>query len=86
MVILLIADHDNASIKPVTLNVLAAAKAIGGDIDVLVAVVGKSGFDHPVGGGCYFCVINACAPDVPGIPSHRWRQCEAVGFCEDNEL
>jgi len=37
MSILIIADHDNASIKPVTLNVLAAAKAIGGDIDVLVA-------------------------------------------------
>ncbi len=37
MSILVIADHDNASIKPVTLNVLAAAKAIGGDIDVLIA-------------------------------------------------
>jgi electron transfer flavoprotein alpha subunit len=37
MSILVIADHDNGSIKPVTLNVLNAAKAIGGDIDVLVA-------------------------------------------------
>ena len=37
MSILVIADHDNANLKPVTLNVLAAAKAIGGDIDVLVA-------------------------------------------------
>ncbi len=37
MSILVIADHDNGSIKPVTLNVLSAAKAIGGDIDVLVA-------------------------------------------------
>ena len=37
MSILVIADHDSGSIKPVTLNVLAAAKAIGGDIDVLVA-------------------------------------------------
>jgi electron transfer flavoprotein alpha subunit len=37
MSILVIADHDNASLKPVTLNVLAAAAAIGGDIDVLVA-------------------------------------------------
>ena len=42
MSILLIADHDNSSIKPVTLNVLAAAKAIGGDIDVLVAGEGCS--------------------------------------------
>tara|TARA_R110002167_G_scaffold25824_7_gene89232 strand:- start:1876 stop:2805 length:930 start_codon:yes stop_codon:yes gene_type:complete len=37
MSILVIADHDNSAIKPVTLNVLAAAKAVGGDIDVLVA-------------------------------------------------
>ncbi len=37
MSILVIADHENGSIKPVTLNVLAAAKAIGGDIDVLIA-------------------------------------------------
>jgi len=37
MSILVIADHDNGSIKPVTLNVLNAAKQIGGDIDVLVA-------------------------------------------------
>ncbi|HET6470252.1 MAG TPA: FAD-binding protein [Pseudomonadales bacterium] len=37
MSILVVAEHDNAALKPVTLNVLAAAKAIGGDIDVLVA-------------------------------------------------
>jgi electron transfer flavoprotein alpha subunit len=34
---LVIAEHDNASIKPATLNAVAAAKALGGDIDVLVA-------------------------------------------------
>ncbi|HLV76558.1 MAG TPA: FAD-binding protein [Marinobacter sp.] len=37
MSILVIAEHDNSSLKPATLNVVAAAKAIGGDIDVLVA-------------------------------------------------
>jgi electron transfer flavoprotein alpha subunit len=37
MSILVIADHNNSEIKPVTFNVLAAAKSIGGDIDVLVA-------------------------------------------------
>jgi electron transfer flavoprotein alpha subunit len=42
MSILVIADHDNSAIKPVTLNVLAAAKAIGGDIDVLIAGEGCS--------------------------------------------
>ncbi|MDH5737781.1 MAG: electron transfer flavoprotein subunit alpha/FixB family protein, partial [Gammaproteobacteria bacterium] len=34
---LVIADHDNASIKPATLVTIAAAQAIGGDIHVLVA-------------------------------------------------
>jgi electron transfer flavoprotein alpha subunit len=37
MSILVVADHDNAELKPATLGVLAAAQAIGGDIDVLVA-------------------------------------------------
>jgi electron transfer flavoprotein alpha subunit len=37
MSILVVAEHDNAALRPVTLNVLAAAKAIGGDVDVLVA-------------------------------------------------
>ncbi len=37
MSILVVAEHDNAALKPVTLNVLAAAAAIGGDVDVLVA-------------------------------------------------
>jgi len=34
---LVIAEHDNASINAATLNTVAAAKAIGGDIDLLVA-------------------------------------------------
>ena len=37
MSILVIAEHDNSELKQATLNVVAAAKAIGGDIDVLVA-------------------------------------------------
>ncbi|WP_043316350.1 electron transfer flavoprotein subunit alpha/FixB family protein [Microbulbifer sp. HZ11] len=37
MSILVIAEHDNAELKGATLNTIAAAKAIGGDIDVLVA-------------------------------------------------
>jgi electron transfer flavoprotein alpha subunit len=36
MSILVIAEHDNASIKPATLNTVAAAAKIGGDIHVLV--------------------------------------------------
>lgn len=37
MTILVIAEHDNANLKPATLNALTAAQQIGGDIDVLVA-------------------------------------------------
>jgi electron transfer flavoprotein alpha subunit len=37
MSILVIAEHDNASLKGATLNTVAAAKAIGGDIHILVA-------------------------------------------------
>ncbi len=37
MPILLLAEHDNASLKPATLNAISAAKAIGGDIHILVA-------------------------------------------------
>ena len=37
MAILIIAEHDNATIKPALLNTVAAAQKIGGDIDILVA-------------------------------------------------
>jgi len=39
---LVVAEHDNAELKPVTLVVIAAANAIGGDIDILVAGEGCS--------------------------------------------
>ena len=37
MNILVVAEHDNAALRPVTLSVVAAARAIGGDFDILVA-------------------------------------------------
>ena len=37
MSILVVAEHDNASVKPSTLVAVAAAQAIGGDIEVLIA-------------------------------------------------
>jgi len=40
MSILVIAEHNNAELNAATLNTVAAAKAIGGDIDVLVAGAG----------------------------------------------
>ena len=37
MTILLLAEHDNASLKAATLNVVTAATAIGGEVHMLVA-------------------------------------------------
>ncbi|MFM0690629.1 electron transfer flavoprotein subunit alpha/FixB family protein, partial [Paraburkholderia strydomiana] len=37
MVNLVIAEHDNTAIKGATLNTIAAAQKVGGDIHVLVA-------------------------------------------------
>jgi electron transfer flavoprotein alpha subunit len=37
MSILIVADHDNATLKPATLHAVTAAQKIGGDIHVLVA-------------------------------------------------
>jgi electron transfer flavoprotein alpha subunit len=37
MAILVYAEHDNVSLKSATLNVVAAAQAIGGDVHILVA-------------------------------------------------
>ena len=42
MSILVVAEHDNASIKGATLNTVAAAQKIGGDITVLVAGQGNA--------------------------------------------
>ena len=36
MTILVISEHDNKAVKPATLNTLAAAQMIGGDMDLLV--------------------------------------------------
>ena len=54
MGILVVAEHDNQALRPVTLNVLAAAQEIGGDIDVLVA-----------GSGC--AAVADAAAAAPGI-------------------
>jgi len=43
MTILILAEHDNAALKPATLNAVTAAAAIGGDIHVLVAGKGAQG-------------------------------------------
>jgi len=37
MSILILAEHEAGALRPATLSVVAAAQAIGGDVDVLVA-------------------------------------------------
>tara|TARA_R110002049_G_scaffold295342_4_gene482674 strand:+ start:1765 stop:2694 length:930 start_codon:yes stop_codon:yes gene_type:complete len=51
---LVIAEHDNSSLKTATLNTVAAAQAIGGDIDILVA-----------GADCG--AVSEAAAAIPGI-------------------
>ena len=53
---LIVAEHDNQSLKAATLNAVAAAQQLGGDIDVLV-----------VGSGCQ-AAADAVA-SVPGVAS-----------------
>lgn len=43
MAVLVIAEHDNVSLKPATLNAVTAAAKLGGDIHVLVAGSGCAG-------------------------------------------
>jgi electron transfer flavoprotein alpha subunit len=54
MPILVIAEHDNAQLRASTLHTLGAAKAIGGDVHVLVA-----------GGGC--AAVAQAAAQIPGV-------------------
>jgi electron transfer flavoprotein alpha subunit len=54
MSILVVAEHDNAELKPATRVTIAAAGAIGGDVDVLVA-----------GEGCG--AVGDAAATIPGV-------------------
>ena len=54
MSVLVISEHDNAELKDATLNVVTAAKALGGDIHVLVA-----------GAGC--AAVGEAAAKVDGV-------------------
>ncbi|MBK8017888.1 MAG: FAD-binding protein [Betaproteobacteria bacterium] len=58
MTILVIAEHDNANLKAATLNTIAAASKIGGDIHVLVA-----------GEGC--AAVAQAAATVAGVAKVR---------------
>ena len=54
MGVLVIAEHDNAELKPATLSVVTAAKQLGNDVDILV-----------VGSGC--ATVGEAAAQVAGV-------------------
>ncbi len=49
MAVLLIAEHDNSELKDLTAKTMSAAKAIGGEVDVLVAGKGCAGVADAAG-------------------------------------
>jgi electron transfer flavoprotein alpha subunit len=65
MAVLVIAEHDNARIKPAVLNTLTAAARIGGEIHVLVA-----------GQGCRAAAESAAA--VPGVAKVLVAEADAL--------
>ena len=52
MAVLVIADHDNASLSDATHKTVTAAAAFGGDIDVLVAGKGAADVAAAAATGC----------------------------------
>ncbi|MDE0007609.1 MAG: electron transfer flavoprotein subunit alpha/FixB family protein [Gammaproteobacteria bacterium] len=74
MTVLVVAEHDNSALRPVTLNVFAAALEIGGEIDVLVA-----------GAGCASVADEAAAIDgvrkvlLADAPSYEHQLAENMG-------
>ena len=63
MGILVVAEHDGAELSVATLSTIAAAQAVGGDIDVLVA-----------GSGC--AGVGEAAAKVPGVAKVRVADAE----------
>ena len=63
MGILVVAEHDGAELSVATLSTIAAAQAVGGDIDVLVA-----------GSGC--AGVGQAAAKVPGVAKVRVADAE----------
>ncbi len=66
MTSLVIAEHDNQTLKPSTLNTIAAAVQIGGDIDVLVA-----------GENC--AAAGEAAAQIPGVARVRVADAAQLG-------
>ncbi len=75
MAILVIAEHNNAVLAAATLNTVAAAKAIGGDIHVLVAgqnVAAVAEAAAKVEGVSKVLVADNAPPKAVRLPSSRF--------------
>ena len=68
MSILVISEHDNSELKGATFNTVAAAMAIGGDIDILVA-----------GSDCG--AVAEAASQIPGVSNVLLADKEAYKNC-----
>ena len=68
MSILVISEHDNSELKGATLNTVAAAMAIGGDVDILVA-----------GSDCG--AVAEAASQIPGVSNVLLADKEAYKNC-----
>ena len=68
MSILVVSEHDNSELKGATLNTVAAAMAIGGDIDILVA-----------GSDCG--AVAEAASQIPGVSNVLLADKEAYKNC-----
>ena len=73
MAILVIAEHDNGSLKPATLNAVTAAAALGGDIHVLVA-----GSNAQAAASAAAAVLGVAKVLLADAPQYEHRLAETV--------
>ncbi len=73
MAALVIAEHDNASIKGATLNTVTAALACGGEVHVLVAGANAGGANNGGAGGAGGAVGDGGAGGA--TPQHDVERC-----------
>ena len=72
MAVLVIADHDNASLKDSTHKTVIAAKALSGDVDILVAGQGVS-------------AVAAEAAKIEGVRKVLVAESDALAVVDDAE-
>ena len=69
MAVLLLAEHDNGSLAPATGKAITAARAFGGDVDVLV--VGEEQGRHQITPASFFSLATSSSTEVTLAPALR---------------